>query len=45
MQAVGLKKLRQAGKTANEATIYELREDSTDRSQRIVIPTTSVRAC
>ena len=34
MQVVGLKKLRQAGKAAKEATIYELREDSNDRSQR-----------
>ena len=29
-----MKKLRQAGKAAKEATVYELREDSTDRSQR-----------
>ena len=34
VQAVGLKKLRQAGKAAKEATVYELREDSTDRSPR-----------
>jgi hypothetical protein len=34
VQAVGLKKLKQAGKAAKEATVHELRAGTTDRSQR-----------
>ena len=34
LTAVGLKKLKQVGKAAKEATVHELRAGTTDRSQR-----------